>query len=163
MGTDAVPALIEGLTFPSGYSQKRALVCEILSRIGARDAVPALVAALRDPVLPVSEWACLALESAGDPDALPALSRYERRVLALEANPTQAADADRLLARVARTSLMLGDESARGRLVSLLHSRDRTARELAIRALEDRFGDRLGYDPDASDEDRAKAVERWMR
>ncbi len=163
MGTDALPALIEGLTFPSGYSQKRELVCETLSRIGGKDAAPALVAALRDPVLSVSEWACLALESTRDQDALMALSHYERRVLALQADPAQAGDTDRLLARVARTSLMLGDERARERLVSLLLSRDRTARDVAIRALEDKFKDRLGYDPDSSDEERAAAAARWMR
>src|SRR4030095_8080924 len=57
-GDDAVPALLEGLTFPSGWSEKGARCCQLLGRIGSREAAPFLAAALRDPVPAVTEWAC---------------------------------------------------------------------------------------------------------
>jgi len=112
----AVPALIQGLTFPSGFTRKRALVCEALGKIGDPRATPYLVAALRDPNLSVSSWACWALACVGDDAALPALKRYSRR-LAAYADEHPGGDGGeapaRLLARAAWTRVKLGDESAR--------------------------------------------------
>ncbi len=161
LGADAVPALVEGLTFPSGYREKRERVCEALGRIGDPRAAPFLASALRDPYLSVSEWACWALEGARDPSVRPALSRYESRALALEADPNQHASAERMLARVARTRWMLGDETARTSLVDSLSSDELAAREIAIGALEERYGERRGYDPKASADERRAAVLRW--
>ena len=79
----AVPALVEGLTFPAGFAEKRALVCQALGRIGSRDAAPFLAGALRDPTPAVTEWACWALEGAGDPATVAQIRRYEYRVPAL--------------------------------------------------------------------------------
>jgi HEAT repeat protein len=163
MGSDALPALVEGLTFPSGFAEKRARICQLLGRIGDRDAAPYLVQVLRDPALGVAEWACWALEGTRDPDALPALVRFEARALALEADPAQADTGERLLARTARTRMMLGDARARDALVNLLLSPDLTAREIAIGALSERYGDARGYDPNASQEVRWAAVRNWRR
>jgi HEAT repeat protein len=163
MGSDALPALVEGLTFPSGFAEKRARVCQLLGRIGDRDAAPYLVQVLRDPALGVAEWACWALEGTRDPDVLPALVRFEARALELEADPAQAGTGERLLARTARTRMMLGDARGRDALVNLLLSPDLTAREIAIGALSERYGDARGYDPSASQEERWAAVRNWRR
>jgi HEAT repeat protein len=163
MKSDALPALIEGLTFPSGYPEKRALVCQALARLGDKDAAPFLAEALRDPVLSVSDAACAALESTHDAEVLPALSRYQARLLALQTDPARASSVGPLLARAARTSLLLGDDRAREVLTGLLLSSDRATREFAIEALEQRYGDRRGFDPDSSTERRAAAVLRWAR
>lgn len=62
-GAEALPALFEGLTFPTGFAEKRALVCEALGRIGDPGAAPYLASALSDSSPLVSEWACWALEA----------------------------------------------------------------------------------------------------
>lgn len=164
-GDDAVPALLEGLTFPSGWSEKRALCCRLLGRLGSREAAPFLAAALRDPVPAVTEWACWALESCGD-DATPAqLRSYEGRVPGLvgaDRGAGPGAPADSLLARSARARLMLGDTRAREQLVGLLLSPNDLAREVAFGALHDRYGEDRGYDPAAAPPERAAAVERWL-
>lgn len=114
MGGAAVPALIEGLTFPTGFTRKRALVCEALGKIGDPRAAPYMVRALRDPNLSVSAWACWALESTGDSAALPALHIYSRRLAAYrDGHPdNDTAAVDRLAARAAGTRLRLGDAAA---------------------------------------------------
>jgi HEAT repeat protein len=163
MGSDALPALIEGFSFPAGFADKRARVCEALGEIGDKNAAPYLASALRDPVWSVGEWACWALEGTNDPAVLPALMRYESRVLTLHVDPASENDCDRLLARVARTRLMLGDERARESLVALLLSREPKAREIAIGALERRYGDDRGYALKADEAERREAVKRWMK
>jgi HEAT repeat protein len=170
LGADALPALIEGLTFPPGFADKRALCCQLLGKLGKKEAAPFLAAALRDPVPAVTEWACWALESCGDEDNLPQLRSYQDRVPALVGADRGAdrgdgpeAPADHLLARAARTRLMLGDDSARDDLVNMLLSRNADARKLAIEALRLRFGDTLGYDADAGIEARAAAAQRWRK
>ncbi len=166
MGSAAVPALIEGLTFPSGYSEKRAMICEALGRIGDRDAAPWLAATLRDPVPAVAEWACWALEEAGDAATVPQLVEFERVVPSLfgrDAEGDEACPADRVLTRAARARLLLGDSSARADLVNLLLSPSHAARQIAIDTLAEKFGDRRGYDPDAGPAERAAAAARWRK
>ncbi len=165
-GEDAVPALIEGLTFPSGFADKRARCCELLGRIGGRRAAPFLIAALRDPVPTVTEWASWALERCGDDQTAAPLREYEGRVPALVGTDRGEGDdapADRLIARSARTRLMLGDELARPQLIGLLLSRNAAARQIAIGALRERYGEDRGFDPAAGIDERAAAVERWQR
>jgi hypothetical protein len=162
LGDGAVPALIDGLTFPSGFAEKRAFVCKALSAIGSTDAAPALVAALRDPFPAVDEWACFALERAGDAACLPALARFEVRVTGWKLDSSRAAIADRVLARSARTRLLLGDDKAKRVLASLLVSPNADARDVAIHALADRYGDARGYDPDADEPARLEAAKRWL-
>lgn len=162
LGEDAVPALLEGLTFPHGFSEKRALVCQALGRIGGTEAAPYLGATLRDPVPTVTEWACWALESCGDAESLPQLREYENRVPALVGAERGSGDADRLLARAARTRFLLGDDDARTELVGLLLSPDETARTIAIGALADMHGEDRGYDPAAEPEERLEAASRWQ-
>ena len=41
---------------------------------------------------------------------------------------------------------MLGDEGARATMISLLLSENLPSRQLAIATLEERYGDRRGYD-----------------
>ncbi|MEO6595273.1 MAG: HEAT repeat domain-containing protein [Planctomycetota bacterium] len=164
-GHDAVPALLEGLTFPPGFAEKRALCCKLLGRIGNKRAAPFLAAALRDPVAAVTEWASWALQSCGDADTPAQLRSYEDRVPALVGEDRGAgvdAAADRLLARAARSRLVLGDDRAREQLVGLLLSRNDVARQLAIEALRDRYGEDRGYDPAATAAERAIAAERWL-
>ena len=49
LADDAVPALAGmGLKYPPGFAAKRALTCDVLGEIGSREAVPALITALRD-------------------------------------------------------------------------------------------------------------------
>lgn len=160
LGSDALPALIEGFSFPAGFVDKRVLVCEALGRIGDRDAAPYLAAALRDPYLRTAEWACWALESAGDAECLPAVGRFEARVRALDVLP-DGSSPDRLIARAVRTRYLLGDLRAQQSLVDLLLSDDLAARQIAIGALEARTGERRGYDPEASLAERTAAVARW--
>jgi HEAT repeat protein len=165
LGGDAVPALLEGLSFPPGFATKRARICETLGRIGDARAAPYLVAALRDPSLLTAEWACWALESTGDAAVLPGLDRFEARVRALDRAEQPEEDGpttvDALLARVARTRFALGDQRARRMLVNLLLSESATARTLAIGALEDAEGERRGYDPNARVEERLRTVTNW--
>lgn len=165
LGADAVPALIEGLTFPVGFGDKRALICQALGRIGNKDAAPYLAATLRDPVPAVTEWACWALETCGDADCLPQLRDYENRVPALvgaEPGAGDEAPADRLLARAARVRLALGDLRAKPELVGLLLSPNQAAREIAIGALGERYGGDRGYKADATASERLAAARRWQ-
>ena len=83
MGDDAVPALVIGLKYPAGFDTKRALICECLGIIASPEAAPALSAALRDPVLAVTAWACWALERIRDPATSDAVRRYQDRLLSL--------------------------------------------------------------------------------
>jgi HEAT repeat protein len=157
--------LLEGLTFPPGFADKRALCCQLLGRIGSQEAAPFLAAALRDPMPAVTEWACWALESCGDEHTPAQLRSYQDRIPALIGADRGAGDdapADRLLARAGRTRLLLGDESAREELIGLLLSRNDMAREIAIRALRDHYGEDRDYDPNGTPAERAAAVQRWL-
>jgi HEAT repeat protein len=169
-GRYAVPGLIEGLTFTSGFADKRARICELLGdiskRTGDRDAAPFLAAILRDPVPAVTEWACLALEQVKDPEVIGQLRHYADLVPALTGHDRGEgpdAPADRLLARAARTRLMLGDELARTELVNLLVSANATARQIAIGALQEKYGEDRGYDPEAAEPERRAAAARWQQ
>ncbi len=120
-GAAAVPALLEGLTFPSGFVRKRALVCEALARIGDPRAAPALVGALRDPDLLVAGWACRALSTCGDAQCVPALRRWSRRLASLASGPQDrpVGPVDALLARAAWTRDRLGDPAAAAEAAAL--------------------------------------------
>lgn len=164
-GDDALPALLEGLTFPVGFAQKRALLCQLLGRLGSKTAAPFLAAALRDPVPAVADWACWALERCGDEDTPFQLRSYENRVPALvgaDRGAGEGAPADALLARSARVRWMLGDETARPQLAGFLLSPNLDARRLAIGALRDRYGEDRGYDPEAPLAERYAAARRWQ-
>lgn len=164
MGDDAVPALLLGLKFPAGFAEKRARVCDALGQIGSIESAPGLSSALRDPVLAVAAWACWALEGVADPATLPALRRYQDRLMTLrsrDAVPEHLGTADALMAQAARTRLMVGDPMAKQDLVQLLLSTDVAARAIAIQALEAKFGERRGYQADAEAEARRAAAARW--
>lgn len=164
MGDAAVPALVYGLKYAPGFDEKRRRLCACLSDIGSADGAPALQYALRDPVVSVAAWACFALGNVRDPETLPALRRFQDRLLTLKANdaiPAEAGTADSLLAVAAQARLRLGDERAKQDLVALLLSADSDARGTAIAALEEKYGDRRGYDPAAEAAVRRKAVEAW--
>ncbi|MBI5362242.1 MAG: HEAT repeat domain-containing protein, partial [Planctomycetes bacterium] len=131
LGEKAVPALtLLGLKYPAGFDVKRAKLCGILAEIHHPDAVPALIATLRDPVVYVSAWACAALERIGDREAVPALRRYQNRLMSLMAHgrfPASAGTPDDLVAQALKARLKLGDETAQPELVSLLLSPDPAA------------------------------------
>ncbi len=114
MGPAAVPSLIEGLAFPTGFVRKRGIVCEALAAIGDPRAAPSLVRALRDPDLLVAGWACRALSTSGDEQAVPALRRWSRRLASLASGPRgrSTGPVDALLARAVWTREKLGDPIA---------------------------------------------------
>lgn len=165
LGEKAVPALsLLGLKYAPGFAEKRAAICAVLGEIRHPDAVPALIATLRDPVLSVSAWACNALERIGDREALPALRRYHQRLLTARAQgriPTSAGTPDDLVAQACKARLKLGDESAQEELVTLLLSQDTTAAATAARALRERLGSDIDIVPDAPLADRRAWVLAW--
>jgi HEAT repeat protein len=161
----AVPGLVRGLKYPSGFAEKRAALCRLLGEIGDPRAAPALAATLRDPVVSVAAWAAWALEGLADPATKTALVRYEQRIRTLIATgtvPMEAGPGDALLAQAARTRLALGDDSARHTLAALLLSEDEYTRQLAFGALERRFEEDRGYDPSADPAARREAAARWV-
>ncbi len=103
LGEDAVPALLDALTFPAGYWRKRQLACEALGQIGSKDAAPFLAAALRDTTPAVCEAACAALARSGDPAVLPQLVHYEQQLRGWRLDPQRSADVERLLEGAAHT------------------------------------------------------------
>jgi len=164
LGDDAVPALVQGLTFPPGFVEKRRLVCFPMGRIGSPDAAPYLAAALRDPSPDVAGEACHALELVGDPTVLAQLRRFQNRIPSLVGAapvPGDESPSDSLIAHAARTRLLLGDEAARTDLVNMLRSPSLPARRTAIGALVAVFGEARGYDPEASPEERLRAAQLW--
>jgi HEAT repeat protein len=165
LGEKAVPILAQAMKYPPGFANKRAQLCDVLGRIGSKAAVPALIAALRDPVVAVAAWACDALGKLDDPSALPAVKRYASRIASLAAAgqlPASAGHADLLLAQAAHVRLVLGDDAAARDLAVLLLSEDLAARRTAIASLQQKFGDARGYDPDAEADARRKAAARWL-
>jgi HEAT repeat protein len=165
LGADALPALLHGLKWAPGFADKRVFMCSALGQIGDRRAAPALCYTLRDPVIATAAWACWALERVGEPDALPALARYQQRLRAAalaQQIPEAAGTPEMLLLQAARARLKLGDESARPEVVAGLLSRDEKARQLALEALRKRYGDDRGFDPLAPEDERAAAVKRWL-
>ena len=166
MGKYAVPALVQGLKYPSGFASKRAQICQTLGRIGDWRATPALVATLRDPVVSVAAWAAWALEGQADRATIPALKRYEQRLRQLigtDTVPDGAGPGDRLLAQVARTRLASGDRAASRTLVTLLLSDDVATRQIAIGGLQQHYGEDRGYDPAAGEDERREAALRWAQ
>jgi predicted CXXCH cytochrome family protein len=166
LGEDAVPALaLVGLKYAPGFAAKRALTCDVLAEIGSREAVPALITALRDPVVSVAAWACYALGRIGDPSALPAVLRHDQRLRSLAARgalPPETGSIDVLLAQSAATRSALGDQHAMDDLVGLLLSPDSQARHTANDALRKQMGSIFRFDADAPAEERRAAIEEWF-
>ena len=165
MGKDAIPALLRGMKFPPGFSQKRALVLTALYRIADKGAAPAACEALRDPVLGVAAYAALTLETCGDVECVPALRRYTARLESTAAQgllPASIPDIDPLLSQAARTRLLIGDRSAKHELANLLLSDNAVARQQAIDTLSEVFGGTKGYDPSADKAERHAAAKPWL-
>jgi len=165
LGTDAIPALLHGLKWAPGFADKRLFMCSALGQIGDKRAAPALCYALRDPVIATSAWACWALERVGEPDAVPALMRYQQRLRAAAVArqiPEAAGTPEMLITQAACARLTLGDEFARPEVVAGLLSKDEVVRRLAFDSLRKHYKDDRGFDPLAPEEERAAAVKRWM-
>jgi len=166
IGPMAVPGLaMIGLKYPPGFSEKRAKICEVLGELRHPDAVPALMSALRDPVVAVAAWANQALAKIGDETALPAVQRYDTRLASLARSgrwPAGAGSSEALLAQSASTRFALGDARAENDLVGYLLSEDEAARATAAQALRDRYGLELEYDVQAPRTERRKAVQAWQ-
>lgn len=166
LGPAAVPGLSQiALKYPPGWSDKRAMTCEVLGVLRDPDAVPALIQVLRDPVVAVAAWGCDALGKIDDPDSLPAVQRYHQRLLSLASKnevPQSAGSPDALISMAASTCYRLGDARMEPDLVGFLLSDDASARKYAYDSLRERYGDELDYDPDTSPEDRRAAVEAWQ-
>ncbi len=166
MGSDAIPALIEGLKYPPGFWLKRWHICQVLGESQDTYAAPFLAATLRDPVIVVAARACMSLELVNDPETLGAVQRYQDRLFSLHAAgtlPPSAGHPDLLLTQAAKTRLKLDDESARGFLVRMLLSDELSARQTAIAALKDHYLELRGYDASASVEERRVAAARWAK
>jgi len=71
-------------------------------------------------------------------------------------------DVDRLLARAARTRLLLGDEWARDVLGGLLLSPQESAHRIAIGALTEVFGEDRDYAAGAEPDARLEAAQHWL-
>jgi hypothetical protein len=165
MGDDAVPALVLGLKFPSGFAQRRANVLRCLAALERKDSAPFVAAALRDPVVGVAAWACLALGEIKDPETLPAMRYYHSDLLsknAAEQLPASAGHPDGLIARSAATRLALGDATAKSELVSLLLSQDLGARTTAHAALVAKYGEVSAYDPAGDVDSRRAGARGWL-
>jgi len=166
LGVDAVPTIAAlGLKYAAGFSDKRAVLCSVLGELGDPAAVPALISALRDPVVAVAAWACDALGRIGDESALPALQRYHQRLLSLAAQgrvPASAGTNDAVIALAAATCYRLGDRKLASDLTGFLLSADQGARTLAFQALREAYGRELDYDPNADAAARRAAVARWQ-
>lgn len=166
IGNEAVPGLAAiGLKYPPGFSTKRAKICDVLGELRHPDAVPALISVLRDPVVGVAAWANDALAKIGDKSALPAVQRYQSRLMSLISSgrlPEVAGAPDDLLAQAAATRFKLGDMRAENDLVGLLLSENDRARNTALAAMRDHYGLELEYDPAASRDDRRAAIDRWL-
>jgi HEAT repeat protein len=166
IGPMAVPGLATiGLKYPPGFSEKRAKICEVLGEIRHPAAVPALLTALRDPVIAVAAWSNQALGKIGDASALPAVQRYHARLTSLAKSghwPADAGSADALLAQAASTRFALGDARAEDEVVGFLLSEDENARAAALHALRNRYGLELEYEVGASRDERRAAVEVWQ-
>lgn len=167
IGPMAVPGLaMIGLKYPPGFSEKRAKICAVLGEIRHPAAVPALLTALRDPVVAVAAWSNQALGKIGDASALPAVQRYHARLTSLAKSgrmPADAGPAEALLAQAASTRFALGDPRAEDEVVGFLLSEDENARGAALQALRDRYGLELEYDVRASRDERRAAVEAWQK
>jgi HEAT repeat protein len=165
LGEKAVPALtLLGLKYAPGFAEKRAKICSVLGEIRHPDAVPALIATLRDPVLSVAAWACNALERIGDREALPALRRYHQRLLTARAQgriPASAGSADDLVAQACKARLKLGDDDAQEELVTLLMSQDAAAARTAAYGLRERLGSEIDVSADAPQAERRAWVQAW--
>jgi len=166
IGVPAVPGLARvALKFPSGFSEKRIFACRALGEIGHQDAVPALMWALRDPVVATAAWACDALAKIGDEAALPAVQRYYAALIALASTnrwPDAAGSRESLIAQAAVTRFKLGDEDAEQDLIASVLAEDMTARQVACAALRSRYGTQFEIDPAAPLEARRAAIIRWQ-
>lgn len=167
IGAPAVPNLCGiGLKYPPGFADKRAAICKVLGELRHPDSVPALLSALRDPVVAVAAWANDALAKIGDKAALPAVQRYESRLRSLIAAgrlPADAGSADALLAQAAACRFRLGDDRAENELVASLLSEDANARGTALAVMRERYGLELEYDANADAAARRQAVDAWLR
>jgi predicted CXXCH cytochrome family protein len=167
IGPQSVPGLSTiGLKYAAGFSEKRALICEVLGELRHEDAVPALITVLRDPVVSVSAWANHALAKIGDKTALPAVQRYHSRLLSLAATgrwPSDAGAYDVAIAQAAATRFVLGDARAEADLVRFLLSESQDARIVASDAMRERYGLELEYDPKGTRDAQRAAVEAWQK
>ncbi len=142
-----------GRRLPWTHGMERIELIHWFARIG-EPAYPTLLSMVSDPRKDVASSALAALGSTRDSRLVEPLRQIPW--------PESADDQDLRLER-ARTLLRLGDWQMVPVLVSGLRDERMVIRALCIQALEEATRERLGFDPRATPEKRAAAVERWDR
>ncbi len=143
IGAAATPMLIDGLKWPSGFSDKRAGLLRALAASPDPDALAALIDASRDQVTAVALWAIEGLSALRDPAGVEAARQFAQRFEGLALNqriPAGLGSADSVRALVARARARMGDAEGGEELLGLLWSSDPAARASAEATLAEVYG-----------------------
>ncbi len=143
IGASATPMLIDGLKWPSGFSEKRAGLLRALAATPDPDALAALIDASRDQVTAIALWAIEGLSALRDPAGIEAASRFAQRFEGLALNqriPAGLGSADDVRVLVARARARMGDAEGGEQLLGLLWSREPAARASAEASLAEIYG-----------------------
>lgn len=150
LGAAATPMIVDGLKWPSGFSDKRAGLLRALAASPDADALAAMIDASRDPVPAVALWALEGLGALGDPSGREAAREVEQRMegmIRAGTLPQSLGSADTVRAICARARARMGDADGGHTLVGLLSSFDVAARSIAEPALTELYGQaRAGED-----------------
>ncbi len=143
IGAAATPMLIDGLKWPSGFSDKRAGLLRALAASPDPDALAALIDASHDQVTAVALWAIEGLSALRDPAGIEAARQFAQRFEGLALNqrvPASLGSPDGVRALVARARARMGDDEGAEQLLGLLWSRDPAARASAEASLAEIYG-----------------------
>lgn len=159
LGKAATPMVVDGLKWPSGFSDKRAGLLRALAASPDSDALAAMIDASRDPVPAVALWAVEGLGALGNPSGREAAREVEQRMegmIRAGTLPESLGSPDTVRAICARARARMGDANGGHTLLGLLSSLDIAARSIAEPALTELYGQaRAGEDTVAFEARRA--------